>query len=583
MKSKTFFCEKTLLKKNLRRFAPFWGLFTLALLMGLSVLVQDYRGRFDLGMHLARNSREMAPFMLAYGLLMGELLFGDLFDSRMCSGIHALPLRREQIFSVNLLSGLLSCLIPTAVMALAAIPFLMGIPMEQGWLLAPLWFAALNLQFLFFFGLASFCAMLAGTRLAMALLYGIVNFASVLIYFPFSTIYVPLLVGVMDNSDPFQRFCPTLQMADTILIECERNEEINPVGHFQLGEGWGYLLLCAGIGVALMAGALLLYRSRKLECAGDFLSLPRLKPLFQITAGLLAGAAAYMFSGIFFGTYYRWTFQLIFIVTGMAVGWFAARMLLDKTLRVFRRSSVLGLLALMLAVGASVGITALDPLGIEDRIPEVEEVESVRVDDFYYGTTGREEDVFRSPEDIEKVVRLQELAISQDLRDWNRHELYQFQESYHLVNFRLQYTLKNGKQLNRYYYVTSEGESGDLARDLFGRVERVIPRGLRNFDWADRVTGLSFNGLGVDPAELSDLEGLVEAVKLDAESGSLCPVVGLHPDWIDDQGLQNITVYFNFRDLQSFQIVVFQDSEHTMKWLTDHGVVDRLTAGFRDA
>ena len=29
------------------------------------------------------SSREMAPFLLAYGLLMGELLFGDLFDSRI--------------------------------------------------------------------------------------------------------------------------------------------------------------------------------------------------------------------------------------------------------------------------------------------------------------------------------------------------------------------------------------------------------------------------------------------------------------------------------------------------------------------
>ena len=583
MKSKTFFCEKTLLKQNLRRFAPFWGLFALGLLMGLSLLVQDYRGDFYFGMALARNSREMAPVMLAYGLLMGELLFGDLFDSRMCSGIHALPLRREQIFSVNLLSGLLTCLIPTAVLAVAAIPFLMGIPMEQGWLVAPLWFAALNLQFLFFFGLASFCAMLAGTRLAMALLYAIANFASVLIYFPVSTIYVPLLLGVMDNSDPFQRFCPTLEMADTLLIECERNEEINPVGHFQLGEGWGYLLLCAGIGVALMAGAILLYRSRKLECAGDFLSIPQLKPLFQIIASLLAGSAAYMFSGIFFGTYYQWTIQPVFILTGLTVGWFVARMLLDKTLRVFRRRSILGLLALILAVGASVGITALDPLGVENRIPEVEDVESVRVDDFYNGTTGREEDVFRSPEDIEKVVRLQELAISQNIRDWNRHEIYQLQESYHVVNFRLQYTLKNGKQLNRYYFVTSEGESGDLARDLFGRLERVIPPGLRGFDWADRITGLGFNGLWVEPAKLSDLEGLAEAVKLDAESGSLCPIAGLHPDWIDGRGLPNITVYFNFRDLQSFRIVVYKDAEHTMKWLTDHGIVDRLTADFRDA
>jgi len=35
MKSRTSFCNKTLLRKNIARFAPLWGIYLLCLLIGL--------------------------------------------------------------------------------------------------------------------------------------------------------------------------------------------------------------------------------------------------------------------------------------------------------------------------------------------------------------------------------------------------------------------------------------------------------------------------------------------------------------------------------------------------------------------
>ena len=582
MKSKTFFSEKALLKQNLRRFAPFWGLLTLGLLMGLSMLVQNYRGSFHFGMSFARQTRQMAPVMLAYGLLMGELLFGDLFDARMCSGVHALPLRRDQIFSVNILSGLLTCILPTAVFCIAAVPFLMGIPMENGWQLAPLWFAAVNLQFLFFFGLASFCAMLAGTRLAMALIYCILSGFSVLIYFPYTSLYVPLMVGIHEDQAPFELLCPTLHMGDRMLIHCERLEEQNALGQFRLTENWGYLLVCAAIGLGLMVGALLLYRRRKLECAGDFLSIPKLKPLFQIIAGILGGAAGFTFGGLFFGTYMGSLFPLVFLAVGLIVGWFAARMLLDKTLKVFYKKNVLGLLLLAVAIGLSVVLTLLDPLGITRKVPDPQDVEFVQVDDYYsYNREVDERSVFRDPQDIEKVIRLQKLAIQQNLTDWNRDRLYALQESYHVVPVHLEYHMTDGSRLSRFYYVSAEGESGELAWDLFGRTERIFPKVLQNFDWANRIERLTFNGLELDLTAVSqeDLEALVEALKLDAENGSLCPISSLHPEWVDGRGIQSVWMTIQVRDLYSMQLSIYVEAGNTMQWMKDQGIYDRLIAG----
>lgn len=52
------------------------------------------------------------------------LLFGDLYNSRMCNALHAMPMRRETLFLTNVVSGLLFSMIPTAVMALLSVPLL---------------------------------------------------------------------------------------------------------------------------------------------------------------------------------------------------------------------------------------------------------------------------------------------------------------------------------------------------------------------------------------------------------------------------------------------------------------------------
>ena len=51
----------------------------------------------------------------------------------------------------------------------------------------------------------------------------------------------------------------------------------------------GYLALCGLAGLGFMAAALVLYRKRKLEFAGDALAVKCLEPLVPILCGLAAG------------------------------------------------------------------------------------------------------------------------------------------------------------------------------------------------------------------------------------------------------------------------------------------------------
>lgn len=51
---------------------------------------------------------------------------------------------------------------------------------------------------------------------------------------------------------------------------------------FYLTSRWSYLWICAGVGVLLLTAALLLYRRRKLETAGDFIAVKPLEPVFLV-------------------------------------------------------------------------------------------------------------------------------------------------------------------------------------------------------------------------------------------------------------------------------------------------------------
>ena len=156
MRSKTSCFNKTVFRKNLLRFAPVWGVYTLCLVVGILILYGN--GGTAKFFHFARNMAQLVEVMavvnLLYAPIVAQLLFGDLYSSRMCNMLHAFPLRRESWFLTNVLSGLTFSLVPTAIMALISFPLLAGsifegAPVLSGWI-----FLASNLQFVCFFGMA---------------------------------------------------------------------------------------------------------------------------------------------------------------------------------------------------------------------------------------------------------------------------------------------------------------------------------------------------------------------------------------------------------------------------------------------
>lgn len=513
MKSRTSFFNATAFKKNLLRFAPIWGIYTIFLLLvffGMNRMTQPAL----LASNIAELLGGMSLINLAYAGICAFFLFGDLFNSRLCNALHAFPLRREGWLLAGVVSGILFGLVPNLLMCLIAYPILW-----QYAYVGFIWLAVSMLQFLFFFGMAVLCAFCAGNRLAMAAIYGIINLITMLVYVVAELIYQPLLPGVRLNEKAFFRFFPISELVTGKYFKYEY-WWANETFHYQgmISGDWVYLGICAGFGVVFLGLAWLVYRRRHLETAGDFISLRPLRPVFLVIASVGAGALLYMFSKIFGSK------SVVFLIAGLILGYFSGQMLLNRTLRVFGKKSLIGLTALLVVVASSMGLTKLDPLGITTKIPDSDDIQWACVsesgyDREYLNIIYLEDDYLYKATDaatISQIRELHQLIISSG-QDTD--------ESPRTCSVNIRYMLKNGKTITRYYTVAADSPAGKLAEKYYGSMNYLF----RTDDIASCYQ--AYSEVYVDSRKnVMDrwnftngeiIAGLLDAIKADCEAGTM--------------------------------------------------------------
>ena len=478
MKSRTSFFNGTVLKKDITRFAPVWALYTVFLII---LFLSGQREDPTLSANAIANLlSEMAIFSLIYGGLCANILFGDLFQGRMCNALHALPITRESWFATHALAGLLFCIVPSVVGAIFLMAFV-----QQFYYMALLWLAVTVLQFLFFFGLGIFSTMCAGNRLGMAAVYMIINLFSLLVYVLAKEIYEPLLYGIEMVLDPFQFFCPVAHLTASNLLSFDY-DHIN--GHFVNGhigefypEVWVYLFAVAAIGIALGFLALLLYRKRKLECAGDFVAFRGLAPVFLLICTLACGVFLYALSSVF-----GFAVDYILMAIGVIVGFFAGLMLLERTVRVFSKKNFLRFVILAVVLTASLVLTKLDPLRITWYAPEVGEIASMQVyqdtDRSRFNSTVYDSYWLESPQQIETFRNVHTTLMTER---WTKTD-----GCSHLY---VHYKLKNGREVIRYYAIDEHTAAYDPLKAHFSDY-----RYLFNCDSWDSLSNGAFTSLSLD-------------------------------------------------------------------------------------
>ena len=627
MRSKTSCFEKTIFKKNLTRFAPVMVLYTLCLLLGMAMLYMAGNDRnvpnFWFASHVAQCIYIMGVVNLFYGPLIAMLLFGDLFQGRMCNALHAMPITRERYFMTNILSGLVFSLIPTAIMAGLSLPLLAGTVVHNAWQIGILWFIAVNLEYVCFFGMAVFSVFCTGNRFAMAAVYGVLNGGAFLLYYIIDTLYTPMLYGVVTPDQWVMLLTPIANMVENEAVEVQsyneltllfRGRESEMVANFWVNECYYDLIVYAIVGVVFMVLGLLLYRKRDLESAGDAIAVPWLVPVFQVVCAVAVAAIAPMLLSMFFHSGNSGYAVLLYtvLVCGLVIGWFAGKMFLERSTRVFalRNWKGLGILAAVIAV--TMGLTYVDVLGFEDWLPDAEKVSYVNLD---CGTCGSVE--LTEQEDIENIIRLHQMGMEDHLEHMGGYPLAYVQENFegyshvtfpedgftygeggydtnepHLYadSIYITYHLENGREVTRHYYVWASLEEGEIIKEYLSRWDAVWADA--RLGWYDTFDLSQIYRIAVEskylPGEMATTEvaqELLEVIKADCEAGTMTQSTYYHEGrfkgWDEDKQQETYTrmlyVVIYTGDEERYTAADFQiypDSENTIQWLKDHDLLN---------
>ncbi len=619
MPLRTSFFNKTVFQKNLTRFAPVWMAYGLCWLLGMCMIYIDDGAEFWFASRMGEMIQYSALINLVYAPLVAMLIFGDLYNTRMCYALHAMPLRREGWFLSNVASGLLFSLIPTGVMALLSIPLLAGTCVHNGWLIGLLWFLAVNLEYLCFFGIAVFCAMCVGGRFALGAVYAAVNFGAFVVYWMIDRIYTPMLYGVVTPSKWVQYLTPVVTMVEQEYIGIDNYLDLRDLfagridemtANFWVREDYYDLLVWAAVGIVFLLAALVLYRYRRLESAGDAVAIRHFEPIFLVAAAVAGATAGVTGREIFFGYYHDNATIYVFLGCGLMVGWFVGKMLIERTTRVFRKENWLGLLALSAALCVSFFCTSIDILGLETWTPKPEDVRAATL-----GTNALDQIRLTNKQDIEKVIQLQKMALEDRIEESGTFPVTQkngvegvglSREDANLVYVDgdknryecryaapviIDYEMESGRTIQRVYYIWADRGEGDIVNEYLSRWE-VVTGSMRTNGWGTDIfeesvhqnfVEMIFGGnrsLTRDQITPEVKDGFLAALKADCEARTMTQNAYFHDGHFlipGENGERHYTSYIYVQiqreDGGYLYLEVYADSENLLSWMDEQGLL----------
>ena len=397
-----------------------------------------------------------APIVSAcFAVLLAMALYAYLMNGRSVGLLHALPITRGRQFAVHFTVGVLMFTVVHLAAALISLPVQAGCgAIDMRGTLE--WFAVAELTGLFYFALATLCAMITGWLLAIPVVYVGVNFVFAAFYALFAFLAQAFLWGYESVGWPawLDWLTPTVR-----LYQQTTTGESTPIPGTQSlyyaehlsASGWTTLLVYTAVAAALIAAAYFFYRARHSETAGDAIVFRWLRPVVLYVISLAGGMGLgillwYMVSGGGSMT----VLVLCQIVTGLIV-YFGVQMLLHKSFRVFTRRGWLGgaVLAMVLAVIALV--IRFDVLGFAGYVPDADRIESADVSGGYNIPYVRD---ISDPEGLEKLTALHRAVLAQGKPD--DAALYQADGSTSadegMLTFSVSYTMKDGGIVRRYYH-----------------------------------------------------------------------------------------------------------------------------------
>ena len=448
MPSERTFFNKAIYKRALSRFWIIGAAYAVVLCFLTLMCGQYFNSEFtEMSEYVSYSiltnlTRREIVAAAAAAVVMAIAVHGWMFRKTSAAYIAALPVTREALLISSMLAALTLLILPCIIAMLVSLLLYGGAgPLWTTYLLCSA--AAVVLMNIAFFGLASFCTVFTGNAAVLPALYVIALYGFVGIEVVTRYIAEFLLFGVRGTGWELAILSPVYYFSN------------NYLGSYSHAIPLAAIYAAAGV---ILAGlAVIFFRHRRMEAAGETVAVPALRPLFRwgLAAVGALGIALLILKTVFDvgaygagnrGTPARVAILLLAMLFGAAVGWFGADALMRKTLRVFDRHwkglGVFCALLCALVIGCE-----LDVFGVERYQPEVDEIGYAAVN----GWGEYDETRIMQLENLEALLSLQKDIIA-------NKKAYERQQGPGIFPLTIEYYGTDGKLLARrvYTYATDE-------------------------------------------------------------------------------------------------------------------------------
>ena len=543
MRSKISFFNKTICRKNITHFWPIWVAYSILCIW--SMPVYSFFNLRDLpldSMTAAEQAYVKVVFAIegmgislnpwitfTFAIVSAVAVFSYLYTSRNANMIHALPVRREELFVTNYLSGILFMLIPQLISFLLTVFIWFGYGITQLEYLLQ-WLGIVVVESIFAYSMGVFCVMLTGNIVAAPIYFVLLNYLYKGIWSIWNLVRQTLLYGFSQNTEmaygagliPIEYFSEKVQIVYT--------EDINPT--MPTIEGMDCLIWYLLVSVVFVALAMVIYRNRQLECAGDMLAIDWVKPVARWGGAILcAGLISKMVQSTFFSekvlTGDAFLLLLVLWILSGVLGFYGSEMIIEKRFFVFTKKRLIESGAFLVLTVLFLGFMEGNILHIEERVPDAKKVS----EEYINGTYQR---YITDSEKIKETIELQKKIVA------SKEEYQQYFKKYYKNNdctymtLNLVYVMEDGKKqkwsyylpLDEYYLEKEDSAVRELMEqeanlndymtyyftEQYGNIE--IQSG-SCLDWIDK----SFN-FQTTSITMEDAEKLLDAFQKDLETGN---------------------------------------------------------------
>ena len=534
MKSRASFCNGTVIRKDVTRFAPVWIIYSITLLLSFLGLAAGKAYETNpLYTSVLSDILLKATTNLYYAPFVAVMLFSDLFKSRRSYALHAMPLRRECWFFSHTIAGLAFSFVPNLVYAAAT-----AILLEAQWYYAFIWLLFVSLQYLFFFGVALFSIHCCGKNAGVWVVYILINFFSMGVWALAETFLSPLLPGIVIREDPFLLFSPYAQISSNPVFEVIYYVEAKETYTLKLMSmtcGIPYMLIVAAVGVGLGALALLMYRRRDLEST-ELISDKKIRPFFVLVFTL---AVAMLFHSLFGGNLYT-------LPISLAIGYFSCHMLMQRKFNVFTKKLWRNFCIMGMVIAALLAVAGMDLFGWVLWQPKPEQVSAVQVSDYdyYYSYNGHR---VTEPKAVQKVIDLHHAVVEASVVNGDQYD------DWDAVYIYFKYEMENGTEIHRRYALDPNSEIARQVNEYFSTPQYMLDYE----DWDSYLDRVEFVEIFDHTIRGEYARGLMDAIRTDCDLGRMNP-------YYNDQDVASVFIQL---DDDYDYIVIYDSCKATIAWL----------------